>query len=241
MVIMDSDFIAEAERITSFNLATSHFQSLDYKKEIQHLFKKHFFSSKTKTIDVVCQKKLNKTIDYLKTNHLQSFKHMHNYKPTGIGPGEISMYFMVNSAKLGGGSSAGCDLIDAEAAYEIKAASITQDGYAKDYELGRNVPLANTVKKLSELKYELKLGDDSVNISKGQLGIIKTTFTYEFKEIEEDFRHLAFEYFKHHKVIFLNNSQYSPIGRVESIKYVQAHEIGIERIARGTVAPRIKL
>ena len=40
---LNLDFLRKAERVTSFNIVTKDFESLNYKKEIQHLFNKHFF------------------------------------------------------------------------------------------------------------------------------------------------------------------------------------------------------
>ena len=43
MAELDYKFIKKAERITSFDVSTVDFQSLKYKKELQHLIIKHMF------------------------------------------------------------------------------------------------------------------------------------------------------------------------------------------------------
>ena len=61
---MDLDFIKRAEKVTSFNLTTKDFQSLSYKKEIQHLFNKHFFPEfdLNKTVDKINMSSINSLI-----------------------------------------------------------------------------------------------------------------------------------------------------------------------------------
>ena len=40
---LDANFLSRAQKVTSFNLRTRDFESLQYKAEIQHLFRTHFF------------------------------------------------------------------------------------------------------------------------------------------------------------------------------------------------------
>ena len=40
---LDATFLQRAQKVTSFNLTSKDFISLKYKKEIQHLFRTHFF------------------------------------------------------------------------------------------------------------------------------------------------------------------------------------------------------
>ena len=42
---LNMEFLNKAEKITQFNIPASDFTNLTYKKEIQYLFKKHFFPS----------------------------------------------------------------------------------------------------------------------------------------------------------------------------------------------------
>ena len=40
---LNTEFLKRAQKVTSFNLQTKDFESLQYKAEIQHLFHMHFF------------------------------------------------------------------------------------------------------------------------------------------------------------------------------------------------------
>ena len=40
---LDAEFLKRAQKVTSFNLTSKDFTSLKHKKEIQHLFRTHFF------------------------------------------------------------------------------------------------------------------------------------------------------------------------------------------------------
>lgn len=242
---MDQDFIKRAEKPSTFNIPTTFFQTTEKKKEIQYLFKKHFFSmsdSESISTTIVNQENLNNVITNLKTKDIVSFKQMHNYKLTGIGPGEISLYVMVDTAKLGGPSSNGMDLEDDCGSYEIKSSCITKDGdYAYNFELGRGVYLNDISVELLEYKNHLGLQDGKDDVNVAQLNVIRELLPKEYQKVENLYRERAYVYFKDHKTIFINNSIYSPCGRIEAIKHVNFDDISIERLTRGTIKPKIKL
>ena len=110
---MDKEFIKRALHVTSFNLSASDFESIKHKKEIQYIFNMHFFPKfdLDQTIDAVDMNKLNSIISKLKSEDAAMFAKMHNYNLKGVGPGEVTLYFLINSAHLGGGSSAGVDIV----------------------------------------------------------------------------------------------------------------------------------
>lgn len=239
---MDYDFIKNAEKITTFNFHHSTFCSLDKKEEIQYLFKKHYFSGEEiKTTQVVCKDSINHIVTTLKEVDKNSFKALHNYTLNGIGPSEVALYFYVDTAVLGGPSSNGQDIIDSEEGYESKACAISNNREAYSFELGRTVYLSDLSNRLNDLAQELGVYKLNGDIGKINMDLIRVNFPKEFNEIEGIFKERAYEYFKPHKTIFINNSKYSPIGKIEEIKYVQYDDISIDRITRCTIQPRIKL
>lgn len=241
---MDLDFIKRAEQVTSFNLKTTDFTTLKYKAEIQHLFNKHFFPSfnLASTINSVDQSALNRLISELKSKYSENFSSLHNYNLKGVGPGEATLYFLVNTATLGGGSSAGMDINVGTKGYEVKAAKVTNDGYAIDFKLGGTVPLSEIITKLVALSTQLKLSVSRTEISTTLIQRMMREAPKEFDDIEKLYAKIAYEeYFKNHEVIFINNSKSSKVGNIEAVKQVALSDIKIERVTSGTVKPKIKL
>lgn len=237
---MNQEFIKNAEKITTFNIPTAQFTSLEFKTEIQYLFNKHFFPDHTGvTVPIVQKELLNTVISELKAKYFLEFKYMHNYKPVGIGPGEISLYYLVDSSRLGGPNSAGCDLVDAETSYEIKAAAISNNKEAYSFELGREVNLTPLIKEAQEFKAEVLYEHNEISTS--DFKVMKDADPKRFMKLESAFRDMAYSYFKKHKTIFINNSAYSPCGNIEAIKYVQPEDISIYKLSRNTIQPKVKL
>ena len=165
---------------------------------------------------------------------------MHNYNLKGVGPGEATLFFLLNKAHLGGGSSAGVDLVDNGEGYEIKAITLS-NGIASNFKLGGTVPLANLMQKMYELNSELKLGGSRTEISKGKTELMKQKAPLEFKRLQEEYATIAYEeYFKKHKTIFINNTN-ANLGKIEAIKMVKKEDIMIERMTGGTIKPMVKL
>ena len=65
---LDSEFLKKAMKLTNFNLSPTDFQSLKYKKEIQFLFRTHFFPDfdLDDCLDQVDINKLNNIVAKLK-------------------------------------------------------------------------------------------------------------------------------------------------------------------------------
>ena len=238
---MDGDFIKRATRITSFNLKASDFTDLRYKKEIQHLFGTFFFPKfdLKSTLDTVDMNRLNTLIAKLKAEDKEMFSKLHNYPLKGVGPGEATLYFLLNYGHLGGGSSAGVDLVDRSGKYEVKAVSVS-NGVASNFKIGGNVPLSDIMLDLNSLRERLKLGGTKTEMSGKIMAEIRSMAPDEYKKIEKRYSERAAEYFKGHKAIFINNSP-ANLGKIEAIKEVRKEDITIERVTSGTVKPLIRL
>lgn len=242
---MDLDFLKRAERVTSFNITAKDLSTLTYKEEIQHLFVKNFFPTfdLSKTIDVVDKDKLDELIAELKQEQDGfSFPKLHGYNMKGIGPGEATMFFLINTAQLGGGSSAGVDLIVGQEKYEVKAVKVSVERYASDFKLGGSVPLSDLMLDFNNLRVELGLGGNKTEMSGAIMNQMRVEAPDEFADIEDRYATVAYEnYFKDHDVVFINNATGPRLGGVEAVKRVEKSDIMVERVTSGTIKPKVKI
>ncbi len=202
----------------------------------------HFFPKfdLKNTIEGVDINKMNSVINKLKQEDSAMFSKMHNYNLKGVGPGEVTLYFIVNSAHLGGGSSAGVDLVASNGKFEVKATKVGRDGYASDFKLGGTAPLSDIIIMLDNIRVKHKLGGTRTEMSGAIMDQMKKLAPEEFATAQEKFAGVAADYFKGHKVIFINNSP-SNLGRIEAIKEVKKADVIIERVTSGTIKPKVKL
>lgn len=240
---MDKKFIRRATQITSFNFTASDFQSLKYKKEIQYLFNFHFFPNfdLSRTLSAVNKDKLNALIADLKQESPELFPKLHAYNLKGIGPGEATLFFLVDNVHLGGGSSAGVDVIAGSKKYEVKAVKVSSDRVASDFKLGGTVKLNDIIQDIEELCKKLKIpGASPAGISGAIIDTLRAKAPVEFAKIESKYKERAEDYFGGHEVIFINNGS-SKLGHIEAIKMVSGKDVTIERVTSGTIKPRVKL
>jgi len=241
---LDSEFLKKAMKLTNFNLSPTDFQSLKYKKEIQFLFRTHFFPDfdLDDCLDQVDVNKLNNVVAKLKKIDSTMFTKMHQYNLKGIGPGEATLYFLLNKAHLGGGTSAGVDLVHGSSKYEVKSVTLSPSGYVKDFKIGGTENLAGIITKAVELKKKAikKYTNRDTEINKTQIGDIKKKFPREWQKIENEYKNQAYNYFKNHDVIFMNNKT-KKIGEIIAIKKVGKKDIELEVITSGTIKPAIKV
>jgi hypothetical protein len=238
---MNKDFIKRALHVTSFNLTSSDFRNTQFKKEIQHIFNMHFFPKfdLKNTINTIDMNKINRLIDMLRSEDPVMLSKMHNYNLKGVGPGEVTLYFLVDSAHLGGGSSAGVDVVANNGEFEVKAVEVTSNGYATNFKLGGTFNLSDIVKDLLDLKKKVGAGGEGVN--KAALDAIRRKYPNELKRIEEDFAQRAYDnYFKNHQIIFIKNSG-RDVGKVVAVKKVKKSDIMLDRLTSGVLKPNVKL
>lgn len=240
---LNVDFLKTTQKITSFNIKASYFHSLKYKKELQYLFWFHFFPNfdMSKTINRVDKNELNKLVGELKMCNNVMFPKLHAYNLKGIGPGETTLFFLLDNAHLGGGSSASADLIVDNTKYEVKSVTVSRDRVASNFKLGGTVPLADILLDLNNLRTTLKLGGTRTEISGSIIKEMKEKRPEEYKAIDMKYAKISYdEYFKSHKVIFINNLG-NKMGIIEEIKNVKLDDISIERVTNGTIKPKVQL
>lgn len=238
---LDMEFLNNAEKVSSFNLVTKDFESLQYKKEIQFLFTKHFFPEiqSNDLLDKLEENSFNSLVNKLKAINYKNFVKLHKYNLKGIGPGEVLMYYILNNAYLGGGSSAGLDIIDNDMGYELKSVEIYGGKYLSQFKLGGTINLSDIISGLLELKEKIKGSGEGVNRS--TIEKIKEEYPKEYDKIEKIYKERTYkEYFSKHPIVFLNNST-KKVGEIITIKNVKKDDIFIHVVTSGTVKPLIRI
>lgn len=240
---LDMEFIARAMKVTSFNLAAKDFENLKHKKEIQHLFHLNFFPKfdMSKMLDRVDERKMAALIKDLRKESGSNFEHLYKYNLKGVGPGEVLLYFILNKAHLGGGSSAGLDLVDVSGGYEIKAVDASPQGYVNNFKVGGTFSMADIIRGVQDLKKAAGLGSGA-EVNGAHLKELEKKFPDEMKRYYEQYADVTYKnYFKNHKIIFLSNKKGGgyQLGDIIAIKQVEKKDIVFERITSGTIKPRI--
>lgn len=230
-------------------LRLSDFQSLSRKDEIQYYIKTLYFPSVdlTSTINVVDRDRLNTLISTLKNSHLTQFKDIYKHKFDGeMGPGEILLYFLMNKAKLVGGSNMNYDMTHDGEKFEVKAIRVTADRHATEFRISKSISINDIVSDLYKLRSEISK-DTNQEITINAIKDMRQMKPKEFAAIETNYKNAAYnQYFKDHKVIFINNNVSDKMGNIESIKIVSPSETMIERVTiaganKFTIKPKIKL
>lgn len=240
---LDMDFISRVEKVIAFNLTASDFQSLTHKKEIQFVFTKNLFPNfnlKAYAVNTIDMVKLNNAIAKLKSYDRDGYNKLHKYTVKGIGPGEIMLYYLTNTGYLGGGQSAGVDLIVGSKQYEIKAVDITGDGkYAFNFKTGGTFNTSDLIARGLTFKKKVNGGGEGINTA--TINEIKKQFPDEWDKLEKDYKKRVYDnYFRNHEMIFINNKT-TKIGEIVAIKKVAMDDIIFERVTSGVIKPRVKI
>lgn len=258
---LNKNFLKRAQKITSFNLSPSDFTTTEYKAEIQFLFATHFFGSKgnefnlNDTIKGAPKKdELNKLVKKLKQINASKFMALHNYNIKGVGPGEATLFFLLDDAALGGGSASAADINIKGQAYEVKAGNYNAKQKAfKDFKLGGTVVLDQIVREAFKLRDiidpNLKMGrggkaeKNGVNAAQ-IIAIMKDkdlAIQWE-KNVEAPYRKKAAKYLnKNPLILIINTTPKDQIGEIYHIGSVREKQIKVDTVTQGTIKPKLEL
>lgn len=245
---LDMEFISRAEKVTTFNLTASDFETVKYKSEIQYLFTKNYFPGfdiEEKSVTGMSERakdEINERIRELKSINKSAFYKLHNYPLKGVGPGEATLFYLVNGATLGGGTSAGVDLRYGSLNFEIKAVKPrVRAGDYHDFKLGGTVRLDDIMGELAKLKEKLGMGSEARKIPQSEIQRMKKEAPREFAKIEKKFGDRAHKYFEGDEVILINNdTNKKEFGEIIYIGKIGRDNIGLERVTQGTIKPTLK-
>lgn len=246
---LDKAFIKRATKITSFNLTSADFTSLKNKIEIQTLYQQHMFPSFSPemALRTITVSGYNKLVDLLKKDDASQYEKLHNLSLKGVGPGEAVMYLLTKKGHLGGGSSAGVDLVDGSSKYEVKAAkwkSKTRKDSVSDFKLGGGlVGMTQIETDIQDLAFRLGLKPKgSAEISGKVFEEMKKMDPNKYNEIESRYQKLAGKYFGNHDTIFLQTEKNQPdFGEILAIKKVKPSDITMERFTSKSIKPIVKI
>ena len=252
---LDVAFLKRAQKVTSFNLTSKDFTSLKYKKEIQHLIRMHFFPKfdLSRTISgKPTKKELNSLIRSLKKENISKFNSLHNYPISAIGPGEVTLFFLLDDAHLGGGSSAAADIKIGSVDYEVKAGNFNEKQNAyKDFKLGGTVPMEKMVNAAFALRNivdpNLKMGKrgkaekNGVNQQQQEAIFKDRKLMAQWKsQVQDPYRKAAVRYLNKNPLILLINTTPKPeVGEVYHIGKIKPNNVFVDVITQGTIKPKI--
>lgn len=245
----DQTFIKRATKVTSFNLTSDDFTSLSYKREIQYLYAQHMFGSfdPDKALRSLSKAGYNKLISQLKADDKSQYSKLHFLPLKGVGPAEAALYLLTQRAHLGGGSSAGVDLVEGSKKYEVKAVKWKNKGtkdYVSDFKLGGNIPgMSQLEVDIQTLAYDLKLKPKgSPEISGSIFAKMQDMAPTEYNKLEKRYQKLAGSYFKGHDVVFVQNeANQQDFGEIISIQKVNPSDIKMERFTSKSLKPLVKV
>lgn len=248
---LDNNFIKRATKVTSFNLTAADFQSLKYKLEIQTLYQQHMFGSfdPNDALSRLDKNQYNKLVRLLKRDDKGQYEKLHNLPLKGVGPAEAVFFLLTSNGHLGGGSSAGVDLIMGASKYELKAVkwkSKTTKDYVADFKLGGNIPGMTTLEADLQLAcYELGITTvkGAPEISGSKMDELKNLDPTRYEGLRKRYQDLAYNnYFKSHEVVFIQTeTSQADFGEIIAIKKVKPQEIEMERYTSRSIKPLVKI
>lgn len=210
---------------------------------IQQMYCEHYFKNISQsdllTASDVNVSNLNELIRKIKQSG--RFNDIFNYKPDGIGPGEVMMYFLIADSQLGGQNERG-DLTVGNTKYEIKVPEIMADGKtANDVRIagGGGTPLMRQVmKELADLERTLKI---TGGLKYSNLMIMKKADEKSYNLMEKKFKEGVAEYFSGKKVIIIkgNGSERGQVMKI--IDKVTEDMVSLYRVTGSEFKASIKL
>jgi len=239
-----------ATRVTSFNLTPSDFTTLQNKFGIQSLYSDYMFPSfdpYKMPLKVLTKDGYNKLVKLLKKDDPSQYEKLHNLPLKGVGPGEAALYVLTEDGHLGGGSSAGVDLVIGSKSYEVKAAkwkSKTTKDSVSDFKLGGGLQgMTQVESRLQDLAYKLNLRPKgAAEISGSIMAKMKQMDPKTYDGIEQDYRKIASKYFGNHETIFLQTEKNQPdFGEILAITKIKPADISMERFTSKSIKPIVKV
>lgn len=260
---LDMEYINRCSVSNAFRIDTKDLQTTDFKSEIRFLIcRKYFPELQTSDIflpSITTAKALNKSLSIIAAlNPTAMLDLLQLNAGSGLGPGEALLYFLLDNVTIGGGGSAGVDIIDGGTKYELKAVKLRKsDMMLTDFKLGGTVDISGVQKKLMDLKKamletlpKVKEGEKT-GINKDHIkafknpkvkAVIKERGLDNYEKLEEEFQQIAYDnYFKAHPIIFMgskgaNKSEY---GRIFTIMEVKKKDIRMHQVTSSTIKPGV--
>jgi len=250
---LDFEFIRRAEKVTKFNISVN-----DLKPELQpsvrYLFIKNQFPKFGKK-DLFLRdfnvSGLNRAIKELKKENFNHFYNMYQFDQSGIGPGELMLYFLIDGSRVGGGGSAGVDLIVGNKEYEAKSVELNVGRQAiEGFKLGGKGELAPIMAAAQALKK--KYPEEMKVANKGKANAISEINQSQLKKLEElepaamarikrQYTKVAGDYFGDTNIVFMYSKSASgrKVGEIIAAGKIAKGTVNMQTITSGTIKPSI--
>lgn len=260
---LDLEFINQKSVSNAFTLRAKDLESITFKNEIRFLIARRYFPgldiSGITMESVTTAAAMNKALNTLYKLNPKGYTELLEREISGLGPGELILFFLLDNATVGGGNSAGVDIIDNGTPYEVKAVNKTGDGKLVNFKLGGTVNISDVQSKILKLKAVLLKFDPSIaegektGINNDHMKGFESDEFIEhcknmkikdsFKDLNDYFQKIAYNgYFKNHPIIFMGSKSASRAdkGRVYDIVQVTKKMVGIHKVTNGTIKPYVK-
>jgi hypothetical protein len=252
---LDFDFIRRAEKVTKFNINVNDLKP-ELQPSIRYLFVKNQFpkfGKKDMFVKSFNITKLNTAIKALKKEDFNHFFNMYQFDQSGIGPGELMLYFLIDGSRVGGGSSAGVDLIVGNKEYEAKSVELNIGRQAiEGFKLGGTGELAPIIAAAQKLKKKYR--DEMIAANKGKENKISEINQTQLKKLEElepremarikaNYTKVAGQYFGNTNIVFMYSKSASgkKVGEIIAAGKIDGKSVQMQTITSGTIKPSIPL
>lgn len=243
----DLQYIKNIEGVKSFFIPASDFigaAGIRNKKAIQYLYLTNYFLRTIKrselldTLDGSKIQTLNNLINKLKKS--PKFDLMYSYTPSGIGPGEILLYFLTNNSTLGGFKTG--DLRIGGKVFEVKVGGVLESvsNAIEDIRLANAKGLKPIYYDLIELQNKLNIENKKESIEKSIVEQLRLKGGDEFVKIENEFKQLVQSYFNGKQAVLMVGNT-SRKGKVAAIKNILASDVSLHRYTNNEFKARIKI
>ena len=253
---LDFDFIRQAEKPTRFNIDVKDLIPR-LQNTIRYLYVKNFFpkfAKKDNFLKSFNAIKINNAIKLLKQENKTQFSNMYQFDQSGIGPGELMLYFLIDGSSVGGGGSAGVDLIVGNKQYEAKSAEFDKGrNQVKGFKLGGTGELAPILAAAQRLKKKhdavvnpigtMKRSNKISEINKQQMDKLKELEPKAWAQIEKNYSSVAKTYFGTTNLVFMHSKRASggKIGEIFASGIINANKVFIDQITSNTIKPAINI
>jgi hypothetical protein len=239
---MNHEIIKELGLPKTFSFESVHLKDTSLKKEIRHIIYSNFFClDDYLSTEKMCHLELNLYIEKLRHCNQKGFLNLYGYNMPGIGPGELMLYVLNDHVSLGGGTSAGLDIIHKDQGYEAKAAKHKKSlngvsgSFYSDFRLGGTVDTEDIMPRLRELA-EVEKNE----ISNSKMEAIRERYPIAYSLLEDKFRQVCTDYFTSHSIVLFNNSNNKLIkGKIAFIGNIKPEQIYLDRVSSNSIKPAI--
>ena len=251
---LDFEFIRRAEKVTKFNIDVRDLKP-ELQPSIRYLYTKNQFPKFAKK-DMFMKdfnvKKINAAVKELKKENATHFFNMYQFDQSGIGPGELLLYFLIDNSKVGGGGSAGVDLYVRGKEYEAKSVTFNIGRQQiEGFKLGGKGELAPILSKAQALKKKydgemIAANDGKKNaiseINRKQMAKLKQLEPKAWSQIEKDYAKVAGEYFGGTNLVFMySKANPNKVGEIIAAGRIDSKAVEMQAITSGTIKPSINL